>query len=100
MGLKVWVEYGLPYVDEEALNLYKCGCGAKPIFDFSFDYEKCEFICAQVKCIKCGMTTGLHTDLNKAIETWQNAFYINHYHEEFCRFCDADDISLGGFHND
>ena len=46
------------------------------------------------------MTTGVHTDLNKAIETWQNAFYINHYHEEFCRFCDADDISLGEFHND
>lgn len=38
MGLKVWTEYGLPYVDEEALKLYNCGCGAKPIFDFSLKH--------------------------------------------------------------
>jgi hypothetical protein len=99
MALKIWIDNGLPYVDEDALALYDCGCGNKPLFDFIFDYRNNKFICAQVRCTKCGMNTGSYKNPEKAIEIWQNAFETDHYHKEYCRFND-DDICLGGFHGD
>ena len=62
----------MPYVDESKLP--KCGCGGPPVVDFVFDYDKKEFGATAILCKKCGMTTQIEDNIDKAIIVWNKAF--------------------------